>query len=73
MSALTLRIADDKHQRLRLLAQSRGTSINRMMDEVTSLMLSEFDIETRYQLRASRGIGKAQRGLELLNKAAAVH
>lgn len=27
MSALTVRLADEKHQRLRLLARSRGTTI----------------------------------------------
>ncbi|MDB5932265.1 MAG: BrnA antitoxin, partial [Polaromonas sp.] len=43
MSALTLRLPDDKHQRLRALAVSRGTTINRLMDEMTTLMLAEFD------------------------------
>jgi len=70
MSALTLRLPDDKHQRLRTLAQSRGTSVNRLIDEMTTLMLAEFDAETRFQLRAKRGAGQAERGLALLEKAA---
>ena len=70
MSALTLRLPDDKHERLRALAQSRGTSVNRLLDEVTTLLLAEFDAETRFRLRAQRGAGKAARGLDLLNKAA---
>jgi predicted DNA-binding protein len=70
MAALTLRIPNDKHQRLRALAQNRGTTINRMLDEMTTLMLAEFDAETRFQLRAARGAGKVSRGLELLDKAA---
>jgi predicted transcriptional regulator len=70
MSALTLRLPDDKHQRLRALAQSRGTTINRLMDEMTSLMLLEFDAETRFKLRAARGLGQEARGLALLDKAA---
>lgn len=70
MSALTLRLPDDKHQRLRTLAQSRGTSVNRLIDEMTTLMLAEFDAETRFQLRAKRGAGQAKRGLALLDKAA---
>jgi hypothetical protein len=69
MSALTLRIADDKHQRLRALAQSRGTTLNRLLDEMTTLMLADFDAETRFQLRAARGQGQEARGLELLQKA----
>jgi hypothetical protein len=70
MSALTLRLPDDKHARLRALAQSRGTSVNRLLDEVTTLLLAEFDAETRFRLRAQRGDGKADRGLALLDKAA---
>jgi hypothetical protein len=72
MAALTLRLPDDKHQRLRALAQSRGTTINRLMDEMTTLMLVEFDAETRFKLRAARGqqLGPAA-GLALLDKAAA--
>ncbi|MEY4753073.1 MAG: hypothetical protein RJA44_748 [Pseudomonadota bacterium] len=72
MAALTLRLPDDKHQRLRALAQSRGTTINRLMDEMTTLMLVEFDAETRFKLRAAHGqqLGTAV-GLALLDKAAA--
>jgi hypothetical protein len=70
MSALTLRLPDDKHERLRALAQSRGTSVNRLLDEVTTLLLAEYDAETRFRLRAHRGAGKAKRGLSLLDKAA---
>ncbi len=70
MSALTLRLPDDKHARLRALAQSRGTSVNRLLDEVTTLLLAEYDAETRFRLRAQRGGDKAERGLVLLDKAA---
>lgn len=70
MSALTLRLPDDKHARLRALAQSRGTSVNRLLDEVTTLLLAEYDAEIRFRLRAGRGAGKTERGLALLDKAA---
>jgi hypothetical protein len=66
---LCLRFPDDKHARLRALAQSRGTSVNRLLDEVTTLLLAEFDAETRFRLRAERGAGKTERGLDLLDKA----
>lgn len=69
MSALTLRLPDDKHQRLRALAQSRSTSVNRLIDEMTTLMLVEFDAETRFKLRAERGADQTERGLALLDKA----
>lgn len=70
MAALTLRLPEDKHQRLRALAQSRHTTINRLMDEMTTLMLAEFDAETRFKLRAARGAGRAAEGLDLLDKVA---
>lgn len=69
MSALTVRLPDDKHMRLRALASSRGTTINRLIDDMTTLMLAEFDVETRFLVRASAGAGKAERGLDLLEKA----
>ena len=34
---------------------------------MTTLMLAEFDAETRFRLRAHSGSGKARRGLELLD------
>jgi predicted transcriptional regulator len=70
MAALTLRLPDDKHQRLRALAQSRGTTLNRLLDEMATLMLAELDAETRFKLRAARGAGKRDRGVALLAKAA---
>ena len=75
MTALTLRLPDDKHQRLRALAQARGMTINRLLDEMTTLMLAELDAETRFKLRAARGAGRTAAGrtaagLVLLHKAA---
>ena len=70
MAALTLRLPDEKHRRLKILAEQRGMSVNRLMEEMATLMLAEFDAETRFQLRAARGQGKGVRGLELLDKAA---
>lgn len=69
MKALTLRLADSKHQRLKLFAKNKGMSINGLLDEVTTLLLAEFDLKTQFELRAQRGKGKAERGLELLSKA----
>ncbi|NJS37458.1 MAG: toxin-antitoxin system HicB family antitoxin [Brachymonas sp.] len=70
MGALTLRLADDRHQRLRALAKSRHTTINRLLDEMTMLMLADFDAETRFKLYAAEGSGQTERGLQLLDKAA---
>jgi len=69
MTALTVRLPDDKHRRLRALAESRGTTLNRLIDDMATAMLAEFDAQTRFKLRAARGAGHEQRGLELLDKA----
>ena len=70
MTALTVRLPDDKHQRLRALAQSRGTTLNRLIDDMATVMLAEFDAETRFKLRAARGAGQTtERALALLDKA----
>ncbi|MET3106415.1 putative transcriptional regulator [Oxalobacteraceae bacterium GrIS 2.11] len=70
MAALTVRLPDDKHKRLKALAKSRGTPLNRLIDEMATQMLAEFDAETRFHIRAERGSGAAERGLALLKKAA---
>lgn len=73
MSALTVRLPDEKYHRLKEMAHQRGQSVNRLIDEVTTLLLAEFDAETSFKLRAERGVGKQKRGLELLAKAATRH
>lgn len=69
MTALTIRLQSDKHERLREISRRRGTSVNRLIDEMTTLMLAEFNAETRFLLRAKRGRARAARGLGLLRKA----
>ena len=61
MTALTLRLADEKHLRLKKLAQSKGVTLNKLLDEMTTLMLTEFDLETRYLARVKRGSNKTER------------
>lgn len=69
MAALTVRLPDDKHRRLKALAASRGTPLNRLIDEMTTVMLAEFDAETRFRLRASQGAGREAEDQALLDKA----
>ena len=69
MSALTVRLPGDKHNCLRALAQSRGTTLNRLIDEMTSMMLADqdtYDAETHFRLCAARGADKRDRGVGLL-------
>ncbi len=69
MSALTIRLPDDKYERLKALSKRRGTSVNRLIDEMTTLLLAKFDAEARFALRSQRGQGQSARGLALLAKA----
>lgn len=66
MSTLTIRLPDDKHLRLRELARKRCMSINKLMEELATISIAEFDAETRFRALASRG--NANRGLALLEK-----
>jgi predicted transcriptional regulator len=70
IGAFTIRLSDDKHNRLRQLAKARSITINGLIDETVTLMFAEFDAEVRYCIRAQRGTGQQARGLELLVKAA---
>ncbi|TAN47497.1 MAG: toxin-antitoxin system HicB family antitoxin [Methylococcaceae bacterium] len=66
MSTVTLRIPDDKHARLKALAKSRRISINKLMDELATIALTEFDAKTRFMALAAGG--NPQQGLALLDK-----
>jgi hypothetical protein len=66
MSTLTMRIPESKRDRLRSMAEARGMSINRLMDELVTSALTQHDTETRFSALAQRGSRK--RGLALLDK-----
>ena len=66
MGTLTIRLPDDKHERLRQLARRRRISLNRLLDELTTQVLAEEDTYIRFQIRAGRG--SAEAGLRLLGK-----
>ncbi len=66
LSTLTIRIAENKHARLRGLAKARGVSINKLMDELATVALTQHDAETRFRTLAARG--SKQAGLALLDK-----
>jgi HicB family len=66
MSTLTIRIPEGKHERLRSLAKARGVSLNRLIDEMATVALTEHDAETRFRAMAMRGSGED--GLALLDK-----
>jgi hypothetical protein len=58
-----------QRQRHRLKALSKRRGMNRLIDEMATLLLAEFNAEARFQIRAERGRGGSARGVELLPKA----
>ena len=66
MATLTIRIPDDKHARLKTLANSRGLSLNKLFEEFSIQAIAEYDAYTQFQAYAAQGDSK--RGLELLDK-----
>jgi len=66
MATMTIRLPDAKHQRLRLLAQRDGVSLNKLVEEWANMALAQFDTEARFLARAARG--NTKRGLVLLDK-----
>jgi predicted transcriptional regulator len=66
MSTLTIRLPDDQHERLKALAAQRGISLNKLFEEFSTKAIAEFDSQTRFRLRASRG--DRARGIAVLDE-----
>ncbi len=66
MSTLTIRLPDDKHARLRQLAKHRDISVNKLVEELATISIAEFDAESRFRALAARG--SAKQGLAILDK-----
>ncbi len=66
MATMTIRIPDDKHSRLKALARYRHVSVNKLVEELSTQALAEFDSEVRFRALAARG--DVAKGLELLDK-----
>lgn len=64
MATLTIRLPDDKHERLKELARRRNMSVNKLIEELSTIALAEFDVETRFRAMAAKGTQEA--GLALL-------
>ena len=66
MSTLTIRLPEEKHARLRHLADSQGVSMNTLIEELATTALVQFDAETRFRARAA--LGSPTKGLKILDK-----
>jgi len=66
MSILTIRLPDEKHEKLKALAKARGISLNKLIEELSTIALAEFDAETRFYALVAQGNPKS--GIAILDK-----
>ena len=66
MSTLTIRLPDDTHARLRMLARQRAVSVNKLMEELCTIAVTQHDAETRFRALAARG--SVEDGLRILDR-----
>ncbi len=66
MSVLTIRVPEEKHQRLKQLAEAKQMSLNKLFDEMSTRLLTEHDVTQRFKARAA--LGSAEDGLALLDE-----
>jgi predicted transcriptional regulator len=66
MSTLTIRLPDDTAQRLKALAQSRGLSMNKLVEQLSAHALSAWDTENHF--RAMAATGDVKKALVVLDR-----
>ena len=55
MSTLTIRLPDDTHDRVKQIARHRGMSVNKLMEELSTIAFAQHDVEARFRALAARG------------------
>ena len=66
MSTLTIRLPNDTHARMKVLARHRAMSVNKLMEELCTIAVTQHDAETRFRALAARG--SVEEGLRILEK-----
>ncbi|MGI0120131.1 hypothetical protein [Zooshikella sp. RANM57] len=64
MATITYRTTDEKRDKLAQMAKEQDVSVNKMLDELVTIALTERDAFIRFSARASRG--DANKALEIL-------
>ena len=55
MSTLTIRLPESTAHRLKQVAQSRGLSMNKLIEELSTQAVAAFDAEARFRALAAQG------------------
>jgi hypothetical protein len=66
MSTLTIRLPDDTAERLKSMAQSRGLSMNKLVEQLSAHALAAWDTENHF--RAVAATGNVRKALSILDK-----
>lgn len=63
---LTIRLPNHKAARLRQLARHRSLSVSKLVEELATISIAEFDAESRFRTFAARG--SVKEGLAILDR-----
>lgn len=63
MSTLTIRLPDDTAERLKVLAKSRGLSVNKLIEEMSAQAIAAWDTEIHFRTMAAKGSVKKALGV----------
>ena len=66
MSTLTIRLPDETHGRLKEITRQRGMSMNKLMEEPSTVAIAQYDAETPFRVVAARE--SVEEGLRILAK-----
>ena len=66
MSAIKFRLPNTKYEKLKQLAKSQNISVNKLLDELSTVALASYDAKTSFEIRAKKG--DKSRGLDILDK-----
>ena len=55
MATLTNRLPDDKHERLKELARRKNISVNKLIEELSTIAIAKFETETRFECLSAQG------------------
>ena len=70
MSTLTIRLPEETVERLKSLAQSRGLSMNKLVEQLSAHALAAWDTENHFRAMAATGdVNKALLVLDRLDEA----
>ena len=65
MRTITVRLPDDIHQGINVMAAERHISVNQLYEEISTIMLRDYTAEARFRERVAQG--SREKGLAILD------